>query len=96
MPSYKVTKPRFFDGKLYEPNGRRSVITVEKKFDKVPAGLELIAGETATQARSRQAAAAASAKSAKASKAELQSESAGASFMSDDLDAAPASKVETL
>lgn len=52
MPSYKVTQPRFHEGKLYHPEGKRSVIRRSKPYPngKVPEGLVLIK-ETAAQAR---------------------------------------------
>jgi len=32
MPSYKVIETGFFDGQLYEPFGRRSMLIVDKPF----------------------------------------------------------------
>ena len=34
MPQYKVTKKAFFNGKLYDPEGKRRVLTVDKPFSK--------------------------------------------------------------
>ena len=44
MPKYKVTTPRFHNGKLYGPATRRAFITVNKPYPKgeTPEGLELV------------------------------------------------------
>jgi len=34
MPSYKVIAPGFYDSKLYDPEGKRKVLTVDKPFNK--------------------------------------------------------------
>lgn len=49
MPQYRVTAPGFYDGKLYDPNGKRRVLTVAKAFTKkdLPSWLVLMKkGET--------------------------------------------------
>lgn len=60
MPSYKVKSSGFYNGTFYSPNGKRSVLIVDKPFKKgeVPSWLEPIKSETAAQAKSRKAAAA--------------------------------------
>jgi len=40
MPNYKVKEKGFFAGKIYDPNGKRKTLHVEKAFNKVPAWLE--------------------------------------------------------
>ena len=53
MPSYNVIKRGFFDGRLYDPAGKRPVLHTEKPFpskdkkEQVPDWLEAIQGETA-------------------------------------------------
>ncbi len=42
MPSYKVTEKGFFGGTIYDPNGKRRTLHVEKAFKKTPSWLELI------------------------------------------------------
>lgn len=56
MPSYKVIKPCFIDGKTYAPGGKRDVYHADKPFKKVPSSLEPIKGETAAEAKKRKAA----------------------------------------
>lgn len=34
MPSYKVTARGFFNGHIYDPEGKRRVLTVDKPFTK--------------------------------------------------------------
>lgn len=55
MPSYKVLERGFYDGKLYDPNGKRKVLTTSAKIKKVPSWLEPIKGETGAEAKARQA-----------------------------------------
>lgn len=45
MPSYKVKEKGFFDGKSYDPQGKRKTLFVEKAFKKCPSWLELIKPE---------------------------------------------------
>ena len=44
MPSYRVTKPAFIDGKLHGPGTRRTVITRSRPYkkDTQPSAVELI------------------------------------------------------
>lgn len=64
MPAYKVKEKGFYEGRLYDPNGKRPVLTRDKAFNKCPAWLEPIKGESASEAKARQA------KQAEASKTE--------------------------
>jgi len=41
MPSYRVLKTGFFNGKLYSPTGKRKTLTVQKAFKEIPSWLEL-------------------------------------------------------
>lgn len=53
MPRYKVLAPGFFgkgkNAKLYDPNGKRPFLTVDKPFKKVPSWLELVKEPTRSQ-----------------------------------------------
>lgn len=55
MPSYKVISKGFFDGRMYDPDGKRRVLHTEKPFpskdkkEQVPSWLEAIKSEKATQ-----------------------------------------------
>jgi hypothetical protein len=43
--SYRVKSPGFHGGQLYHPQGKRTVLTVDKKFEKTPSWLVLITGK---------------------------------------------------
>lgn len=53
MPQYKVTSKGFFDGKLYDPSGKRTVLTVDKPFKEVPSWLKPMAEPAKSRAKSR-------------------------------------------
>ena len=57
MPSYRVKEKGFFDGKMFDPEGKRPILTVDKPFTKknMPSWVEPIK-ETAAQSKARQAA----------------------------------------
>lgn len=55
MPRYQVIKPGFYDGKLYDPEGKRKTLTVDKAFKKCPSWLKPIKGETAAEKKKREA-----------------------------------------
>ena len=55
MPRYQVVKPGFYDGKLYDPEGKRKTLTTDKAFKKCPSWLKPIQGETAAQKKKREA-----------------------------------------
>ena len=44
MPQYRVVKKAFFGGKLYDPAGKRKVLTVDKPFTEkeIPSWVEPI------------------------------------------------------
>ena len=93
MPSYKVLKPGFMHNRLYDPNGKRPVLHLDKPFpmkgkvEQVPSWLERIKDEKPA-ARKRRAAAT---KKAQTAKKKQDKEVEGASFMD-----TGGSKVETL
>lgn len=53
MPSYKVKRTGFFNGTMYSPDGKRTVLHVDKAFEVTPAWLHPIKGETAAQKGAR-------------------------------------------
>lgn len=58
MPSYKVIQKGYFGGKLYDPEGKRKVLKVEKPFGKkdIPSWVEPIKDvkETAAEKKARE------------------------------------------
>jgi hypothetical protein len=42
MPSYRVIRLGFFDGRLYDPEGKRTLLHVEKELTQVPSWLVLV------------------------------------------------------
>ena len=75
MPSYQVVAPGFHDGEMYKPNGKRSVLIVDKKFKKTPSWLQPIkeVRETEAEKKAKVAAQAAEAEKAKVDKVEIDS-----------------------
>jgi len=95
MPSYKVIAPGFFDGKMYDPEGKRNVLHTDKPFKKkeMPSWLAEMPKETEAVRKKREAQEA-SAAAAEAEKAEQdQKDITTASFMGEGESGA---KVETL
>lgn len=43
--SYRVKSPGFHGGQLYDPNGKRKILTVKEPFKKTPSWLILITGK---------------------------------------------------
>lgn len=43
--SYRVKSPGFYGGQLYDPNGKRKILTVKEPFKKTPSWLILITGK---------------------------------------------------
>ena len=43
--SYRVKSPGFHGGQLYDPNGKRKILTVKESFKKTPSWLILITGK---------------------------------------------------
>lgn len=48
MPSYRVLNKGFFHGRIYDPDGKRPILDVNKPFTKktMPSWVELIEDET--------------------------------------------------
>jgi len=88
MPSYKVLKPGFFGGTLYEPNGKRPVLYTEDAFptekgkEQVPSWLEAM-GEKAKLTPAQKAARTKAAKAAEEKAASDAKDIEGASFMTE-------------
>lgn len=82
MPSYRVKEKGFFDGRIYDPNGKRPVLVVDKPFTKknMPSWVEPIK-ETTTQSKARQTAAKKQTEAAKKKAAEDKKDIENASFM---------------
>lgn len=100
MPSYKVIEQGFFNGELYKPNGKRSVLHTDEEFPKgkdkkeqVPSWLERIKDETAAEKKKRVATEKKDAVAAKKKAADDQKDISDASFMGDGENSA---SVETL
>lgn len=55
MPQYRVMKPGFYNGEMYDPQGKRKVLNVEKAFKKCPSWLQPIKEESAAQRKKREA-----------------------------------------
>lgn len=98
MPSYKVKSKGFFDGRMYDPAGKRRVLHTEKPFpskdkkEQVPAWLEAIQGETAAQAKARKGAETKAANAAKKKAEDDNKDITEASFMA----SGESANVETL
>lgn len=102
MPSYKVLKPGFFGGRLYDPTGKRPVLHTDKPFplknkvEQVPSWLKPIdKAETAAQAKARKAAETKAANAAAKKAEQDQKDIADASFMGEG-ETGQSSAVETL
>ena len=57
MPSYKVLKRGFFNGRLYDPEGKRTVLTTDKPFSKknMPSWLAPMPKESESARKKREA-----------------------------------------
>lgn len=56
MPTYKVIAPGFYLGSVYEPGGKRQILTVDKPFKKCPSWLKIVKAETPAQKKKRETA----------------------------------------
>lgn len=56
MPRYKVKEKGFYEGKLYDPNGKRPFVHTDKPIKKVPLWLEAVKAETTVERKKRIAA----------------------------------------
>lgn len=101
MPSYKVKSKGFFDGKIYDPDGKRTMLHTEKPFPKknnkeqVPSWLEAIKSETPAQAKARKAAETKAANAAKKKAEDDKKDIADASFLGEG-ESTQTNTVETL
>lgn len=46
MPTYKAKSRGFYEGKLYDPEGKRRKLRTEKPFEKIPSWLEEVSEAT--------------------------------------------------
>lgn len=55
MPQYQVVKKAFFGGKLYDPAGKRTVLTVDKPFTEknIPSWVKPIKEAAPVKAKSK-------------------------------------------
>ena len=53
MAKYKVIEKGFYEGKLYDPNGKRQFVFTDKPFKKIPSWLEAVKAETAVEKKKR-------------------------------------------
>lgn len=87
MPSYQVLKTGFFNGRLYDPEGKRKILYTEKPFPKkgnkeqIPSWLKLMKSENAAQKKNREASETAAKKDAAKKAEDDRQEIADASFM---------------
>jgi len=97
MPQYKVIARGFFNGRLYDPDGKRPILTTDKPFKKneMPSWLQDMPKETAAVRKKREAQEA-SREAADAEKAEQDKKDiADASFMGEG-ESSSGSSVEVL
>ena len=92
MPSYKVKEKGFFDGRLYDPEGKRTELHVDEELKPVPKWLGPIQSETPAQAKKRKTAEAKANKAAADKAAADKKDITEASFMGD----GESSNIETL
>ena len=102
MPSYKVKNKGFHGGKIYDPEGKRTVLHTEKPFpaknkvEQVPSWLERFKEETAAQAKARKGAETKAANKAAKEHEDAQKDIAEASFLGEGESTNTDSNVETL
>lgn len=98
MPQYQVTAVGFYNGVMYDPDGKRKTLTTDKPFpkDKIPSWLKAIKPETTDQKKKREAAEKKAAEEA-ADKADAdEKDIADASFLGEGESAEAGSTVETI
>lgn len=79
MPTYQVISVGFHGGALYDPEGKRRTLTVDKPFKDCPSWLKPIKAESAAQKKKRDAEAKAAAEKVAQDDADIK----GASFLGD-------------
>lgn len=93
MPKYKVNSRGFYQGRLYDPEGKRSFIFTDKPFNPVPSWVEPIKSETLAEKKKRLAKEKKLSEAEKKKAAEDQKEIENLNFMGD---GEKSSAVETL
>lgn len=85
MPQYKVVAPGFFGGKMYDPNGKRNVLFVDKPFKKgkLPSWLAEMPKESAAVKKKREEQEASQAAAAAEKAAQDEQDIENASFLGD-------------
>lgn len=53
MPKYRVKNKGFYDGKTYDPNGKRNFIFTDKPLKPVPSWVEPVKAETPSEKKKR-------------------------------------------
>lgn len=103
MPQYKVIKPGFYNGKMYDPDGKRPVLVTDKPFpkDKTPSWVLPMKGRSQSAAEKEAAeneVAEAKKQKEEAVKAEREAVERASTTKVDFTDSTPgeASSVETL
>jgi len=98
MPSYKVTAPGFFDGKLYSPEGKRPILYTDTPFSKknpMPSWLEEMSSKESTAARKKHEAQEKADAAAQEKAAQDRKDIEDASFLGSG-ESSPGSTVETI
>lgn len=54
MPNYEVLEPGFYNGKLYDPSGKRRIVTTDKPLNPVPKWLKAVKVKAETAAEKEQ------------------------------------------
>jgi hypothetical protein len=81
MPRYKVLKQGFYNGMLYDPEGKRPVLDTDEPLKPLPSWVEPMKAETAAAKKKRLAAEKKAADAAKKKSADDEKDIADASFM---------------
>ena len=53
MPKYEVSQKGFYEGKLYDPNGKRKFIHTSKPIKPVPSWMKAMKAETPVEKKKR-------------------------------------------
>ena len=54
MPKYEVIAKGFYQGRLYDPNGKRKNLFSDKPLKKVPSWLKAVKAESAAEKKKRE------------------------------------------
>lgn len=98
MPKYQVTGKGFYEGKVYDPIGKRRVLNTDKPLKPVPSWLKLIKqkAETAAEKKKRLAAEKKTEAEAKEKAEQDQKDIDDASFLGEGENSDTSGNVETL